>query len=90
MEKAKQQFEDILAQLDITLNGDNPWDIQINDPRCFERWYNQGSLGFGESYVDGWWDCDKLDELVSRLLRERIERKFITPGIVLTDRKSVV
>ena len=88
MEKAKQQFEDILAQLDITLNGDNPWDIQINDPRCFERWYNQGSLGFGESYVDGWWDCDKLDELVSRLLRERIERKFITPGIVLTFFKA--
>ena len=23
----------------------------------------RGSLGLGESYVEGWWDCDALDEL---------------------------
>ena len=29
----------------------------------------QWSLGLGESYMDGEWDCDALDELFTRLLR---------------------
>jgi cyclopropane-fatty-acyl-phospholipid synthase len=37
-----------------------------------------GVLGFGESYMDGQWDCDGLDELVSRLLRADADR-MVTP-----------
>ena len=27
----------------------------------------------GEAYVEGWWDCDQLDELFARILRSRLQ-----------------
>lgn len=64
--------EDMLAQADIKINGDRPWDIQIQNDRVFERVAGQGSLGLGEAYVDGWWDCDALDEFFYRILSARL------------------
>mgnify|MGYP001612904730 CR=1 FL=1 len=57
----------------ITLNGPNPWDIQVNDERWYKRVYRDKSLGLGESYMDGWWDCEQLDEMIFRVLRGNIE-----------------
>src|SRR5665648_247535 len=55
----------------ITLNGPNPnpWDIQVNDDRWHARVYRDKSLGLGESYMDGWWDCEQIDEMIFRVLR---------------------
>jgi len=52
----------------VRFNGDSPWDIQVLDPRLYSRIIRQGSLGFGEAYMDGWWECGRLDELFCRLL----------------------
>lgn len=52
----------------IVINGDAPWDIRIHDPRVYREVLTRGSLGFGESYIEGMWDCDQLDELFTRLL----------------------
>jgi cyclopropane-fatty-acyl-phospholipid synthase len=49
-------------------NGDEPWDIKVTDPRFYGRILMQGSLGFGEAYMDGWWECERLDQLLHRLL----------------------
>lgn len=40
----------------------------------FSRVLAQGSLGLGESYMDGWWDCERLDEFFFRILRARLDR----------------
>src|SRR5205823_1832095 len=32
------------------------------------------ALGLGESYMDGWWDCADLEELVYRLITGKIEQ----------------
>jgi cyclopropane-fatty-acyl-phospholipid synthase len=53
----------LLAFADIRINGTRPWDIQVHDRRFFSRALASGTLGFGESYMDGWWDCDALDEM---------------------------
>ena len=45
------------------------WDIQVHDKHMYERVFTSWSLGLGESYMDGEWDCDALDELFTRLLR---------------------
>ena len=50
------------------INGDAPWDIRVIDPRFYRRVVMEGSLGFGEAYMDGWWECDRLDQLFHRLL----------------------
>ena len=35
----------------------------------------QGSLGLGESYMDGWWDCEALDEFFARILDLRLDHQ---------------
>ena len=67
--RAKKAAQRLLEGTGVTLNGRNPWDIQVHDERLYGRVFRQGSLGLGEAYMDGWWDCDRIDELVTRLLR---------------------
>jgi len=68
-------LQDLLALADVRINGDRPWDIQIHHPDTARRLLAQGSLGLGESYMDGWWDCAQLDELIVRLLRARLDER---------------
>lgn len=58
------------------INGDRPWDMQVKDDRIFRRVVLYGSLGLGESYMDGDWDARQLDEFFSRLLRARIHQHW--------------
>ncbi|WP_411177270.1 cyclopropane fatty acyl phospholipid synthase (plasmid) [Klebsiella oxytoca] len=59
----------LFYEADIKINGSRPFDMQVSDTRFFKRVLQQGTLGLGESYVDGWWDCEKLDEMITRTLR---------------------
>lgn len=68
----------LLAPADIMLDGERSWDITVRDDRLFTRVLAQGSLGVGESYMDGWWDCGRLDEMFYRVLRADIERQVLT------------
>lgn len=61
--------------MDIRINGNRPWDIQINNPQFYQRVISGGSLALGETYMDGWWDCNALDEFFKRLLEYRIDKK---------------
>ena len=71
--KAGLILHDLLASAGVTINGPNPWDLQIKDDRLYGRVLRDGTLGFGEAYVDGWWDAEQLDELLVRLIRARID-----------------
>jgi cyclopropane-fatty-acyl-phospholipid synthase len=62
------QLGRILSRADIRINGDRPWDMRIKNPAVFPRIALKRSLGLGESYMDGWWECDALDEFFCRLL----------------------
>ncbi|MBP6562606.1 MAG: cyclopropane fatty acyl phospholipid synthase [Neisseriaceae bacterium] len=63
----------LLQHADIHINGDRPFDIQVLNPGFFERILKEGSLGLGESYMDGWWQCARLDLFFQRLLRSRLD-----------------
>ncbi|HEX5313799.1 MAG TPA: cyclopropane fatty acyl phospholipid synthase [Gammaproteobacteria bacterium] len=69
----------LLALADVRIGGDRPWDIQVHDPRLFARVFAHGSLGFGESYMDGWWDAERLDELLTRVIGARLDRRMALP-----------
>ena len=71
-----RHFEQLLAPVNITLNGSNSWDIKVRDERLFRRVLRDGTLGLGEAYMDGWWDCEQLDELVSRGLRSGLHQSI--------------
>lgn len=68
--------EEMLAQAGITINGSQVFDIQVNNPQMFKRVLQEGSLGFGESYMDGWWECERLDMLFSRLLSAGVDERL--------------
>ena len=62
-------IRDLLSQAGINVNGDRPWDIQVNNDKWYKRVWSEKSLGFGESYMDGWWDCQRVDKMICRLLK---------------------
>jgi cyclopropane-fatty-acyl-phospholipid synthase len=63
------RLQALLARCDVNLNGNRPQDIQNCNLKTMNRILRQGSLGLGESYMDGQWDCECIDQLVERLLR---------------------
>ena len=79
----ERALSDLLAETDVRINGPRAWDIHVHDQRFFERVLAQGTLGAGESYVDGWWDCEQLDEMLTRLLHKDIEQHLHSPRGVL-------
>lgn len=76
MSRARDVLSDLLAVADIRINGSRPWDIAVHNDRFFGRVLASGSLGFGESYMDAWWDCDALDEMCCRAMRARLDQRF--------------
>ncbi|SHF47084.1 cyclopropane-fatty-acyl-phospholipid synthase [Modicisalibacter ilicicola DSM 19980] len=67
--RARRIVEQLLEGSTVSINGDNPWDIRVLHPDFFSRVLHQGTLGLGESYMEGWWECERIDELAYRLLR---------------------
>jgi cyclopropane-fatty-acyl-phospholipid synthase len=75
MSGPKRVVEELLGHAGVTVNGPNPWDIRVTDDRTYARVLQGGNLGLGESYMDGWWKCDRLDEFFNRIIRARLEHK---------------
>lgn len=67
---------ELVNEAGIRINGNAPWDIRVKDPETYRRVLNEGSLGFGEAYMDGLWETESLDELINRLLRADVEEKL--------------
>jgi cyclopropane-fatty-acyl-phospholipid synthase len=72
--------EQILDTAGIKINGSDPWDVHVHDDRFYRRVLTRGELGIGESYMEGWWDCVQVEELIFRILKynldEQVRRKY--------------
>ncbi|GAB1439890.1 cyclopropane fatty acyl phospholipid synthase [Providencia sp.] len=66
----------LLNEAGIEINGSRPFDIQVHNNQFFKRVLQQGSMGLGESYMDGWWDCERLDIFFQRVLRCGLDKKL--------------
>ncbi|KNC09480.1 cyclopropane fatty acyl phospholipid synthase [Klebsiella sp. RIT-PI-d] len=67
---------ELLSRADITINGAAPYDLQVKNPHFFKRVLQEGSLGLGESYMDGWWECDQLDSFFTKILRAGLDTQL--------------
>ena len=67
---------EMLEKADIEVNGTRPWDIQVKNPDFFKRVLQEGSLGLGESYMDGWWECERLDMFFYRVLKHKLDEQL--------------
>jgi cyclopropane-fatty-acyl-phospholipid synthase len=77
MTAGKAALDALLAEAGIKVNGSSATDLQVRDPRFYDAVLGRWSLGLGESYMEGWWDCERLDEMVCQLLRHRTDERPI-------------
>jgi len=81
-------LRDILHRLldasDVKIDGNRPWDIRVYNDKFYQQIFSKGSLGLGESYMDGWWDCEQLDQLFFKIIRAEMEGRLkYTPSMSL-------
>jgi cyclopropane-fatty-acyl-phospholipid synthase len=76
----RHKVERLLASADVKINGSRPWDIQVHNDQLYRRVLSGGSLALGQSYMDGWWNCFKLDELFHRVLHARLDTGVKSPA----------
>lgn len=82
--REKQVIERILVGAGVRVDGDRPWDIRVKDPAFYGRVLAGGSLALGESYMDGWWECEALDQFFDKILYARLDKKVKKSIAILT------
>ncbi|MEN8152416.1 MAG: cyclopropane fatty acyl phospholipid synthase [Acidobacteriota bacterium] len=73
---AETIVRELLSIAGVTVSGSNPFDINVHNKNFYNRVLNDHTLGLGESYMDGWWDCEALDQLIDRILRAKLQDKI--------------
>jgi cyclopropane-fatty-acyl-phospholipid synthase len=73
--RPRQIITELLSECDVHVNGTAPYDIRVNNDDFYTRTLLNGSLGLGESYMDGWWDAPDLEGFIYRLLRAGIDQR---------------
>ncbi len=88
---ARELCVGLLERAGVPIGGPESWSMRVHDERVWERLVGERELGIGESYMDGWWDADRLDEMLARVIASNI-RDAIRPGpkLIATAAKSVV
>ena len=79
---SKDVAAEILTAAGIPVNGSEPWSIQVHNEKVWDRVLSQKQLGFAESYMDGWWDCQELDVMLTKLLSINV-LKLLKPSPAL-------
>lgn len=74
--KDKDTLQRLLSVADIRIDGSEPWDLKIKDPRAVRRILRYHNLGLGESYMDDWVECERWDEFVTRIFTSPLEREI--------------
>ncbi|GLQ12294.1 cyclopropane-fatty-acyl-phospholipid synthase [Devosia yakushimensis] len=73
---AKRFVQTQLARTEVEIGGERPWDVQVHNESLYGRVLSQGTLGLGESYMDGWWDAEALDQFLFKLITANIQDNF--------------
>ena len=77
MSAAEDTVRKILAAANVEIGGDRAWDICVLNPQFYERVLAEGSLGLGESYMDGWWETGALDQFIFRIVRAGLKTSVV-------------
>ncbi len=72
----RKLIEEMLDIADVKIGGDRPFDITVNDPRLYAAVLGGGTMGLGDAYMDGWWDCQALDQFFARVMSAGLEKQI--------------
>ena len=76
MKILENYFRKILEEHDIRVDGSRPWDVSIINPKLFNRVFLNGSMGLGESYMDGWFECQRLDLFFEKIFSAGLDSRY--------------
>lgn len=85
---SKEKIAELLSFAGLTINGPHPYDPQVKDERVYDRVLSGGTLALGEAYMDGWWDCEALDEMFSKASKAKLDQKVRSASFALLVLKS--
>ncbi len=71
--KSEGYVRSLLEGAGIEVGGSAPHDIQVLDKEFYLRVLRDGSLGLGESYMDGQWEAESLDQALHLLLLGKLD-----------------
>jgi len=77
----RHKVQQLFTLADVQIGGNRPWDIQVHENKFYANLLAGGSLALGQSYMDGWWDCTRLDEFFYQILRARLESRVKPRGL---------
>jgi cyclopropane-fatty-acyl-phospholipid synthase len=69
---AERAVREVLVRADVQIDGARPWDLRVRHPAFYRRLALNPSFQLGETYVDGLWECDAIDELLHRLMTSEV------------------
>jgi cyclopropane-fatty-acyl-phospholipid synthase len=72
----RRKVERLLSLADVEINRDRAWDLEVHNDELYRRVLAEGSLGWGDAYVEGWWDCEALDDLFHRVFEANLDAQF--------------
>ncbi len=72
LDDAESIVRELYATAGVQIDGPNPWDVTVHEPKFYQKLLRYGELGMGESYIDGWWDCEALDLMIDKLIRAKL------------------
>jgi cyclopropane-fatty-acyl-phospholipid synthase len=73
---AERFVRDALAACDVEIGQRRPWDLAVHDPSFYRRLLINPAFQMGQTYMDGLWDCEAIDELFERLFSSRVGPSF--------------
>jgi cyclopropane-fatty-acyl-phospholipid synthase len=74
--EAESIVRELFGLAGIEIGGHAPGDIRVHDPRFYERVLRDASVGFGEAYMDEWWETDALDVTIDKIMRANLKQKI--------------
>jgi cyclopropane-fatty-acyl-phospholipid synthase len=69
---------EMFAKADVHINGDRPFDIKVLDDGFYKRLLKDGQIGLGEAYMDGWWECESLEDMTCRFIGADLHKEALT------------
>ena len=69
------QVQEILFPADVRINRSRRWDSNVHNEGFYARVRRQSSVGLGETYMDGWWNCRELDQFFFKIFAAGIEQR---------------